>query len=110
MDQIRKYLGRPIVLDNIKDARALERWGFTSRYLPDPPEDFDEFEFSADLGGIENLGLMVTVESMAVKRVFFGIISPDDPDVVTGLDEDQVKRIFDESGEALFGFFDYITQ
>ena len=110
MDQIRKYLDRPIILDNIKNVDALKRLGFMCRYLPDPPEDFDEFEFLADLAGIENLGLMVTVESMAVKRVFFGIVSPDDPDMVTGLDKEQVAKIFDVSGEALFAFFDYITK
>jgi len=53
---------------------------------------------------------MVTVESMAVKRIFFGVISAQDPDVVTGLDETQVKQIFAQSGDALSAFFDYITE
>jgi hypothetical protein len=110
MDELRKYLGRPINLEAIKDKAALKALGFSCRYLPDPPEDFDEFEFLADLGGLANLGLMVTVESMAIKRVFFGIVSPDDPDVVTGLEESQVKKIFEESGDRLFEFFDAITQ
>jgi hypothetical protein len=109
MELVRKYLGRTINLEHIKDAEALHALGFSCRYLPDPPEDFDEFEFTAELGGITNLGLMVTVESMAIKRVFFGLISPDDPDVVTGLGESQVEEIFERSGEAVSGFFDFIT-
>lgn len=110
MEQLRKYVGRPVNLDHIKDRDTLKGLGFTCRYLPDPPEDFDEFEFLAHLGGIENLGLMVTVESMAVKRIFFGVISPQDPDVVTGLNEVQVKQVFEQSGDALSEFFDYITE
>jgi hypothetical protein len=109
MEQLRKYVGRPVNLDHIKAGETLKGLGFTCRYLPDPPEDFDEFEFLVDLGGIKNLALMVTVESMAVKRIFFGVISAQDPDVVTGLDETQVKQIFAQSGDTLSAFFDYIT-
>jgi hypothetical protein len=110
MEQLRKYLGRPIHLGHIKNAEALEKLGFSCRYLPDPPEDFDEFEFSAELGGIANLGLMVTVESMAIKRMFFGVFSPDNADVVTGLEGDQLNRIFKRSSKELFAFLDYITE
>lgn len=109
MDALRKYVGLTVNLDNIKDANRLKELGFACRYLPDPPEDYDEFEFVADLGDIKNLGLMVTVENMQIKRIFFGIISPDNPDVVTGLSEPQVKRVFEQSAHDLFRFFDTIT-
>ena len=109
MDALRKYVDLTVNLENIKHANRLKELGFACRYLPDPPEDYDEFEFVADLGGIENLGLMVTVETMKIKRIFLGIISPDNPDVVTGLSEPQVKRVFEQSESNLFQFFDYIT-
>jgi hypothetical protein len=109
MDALRKYVGLTVNLENIKDTDRLKELGFVCRYLPDPPEDFDEFEFVTAAGGIENLGLMVTVETMKIKRIFFGIISPDNPDVVTGLSEAEVKRIFEQSGNSLMLFFDYIT-
>ena len=80
------------------------------RYVPDPPEDFDEFEFETNFGGIANLGLMVTVEKMAIKRIFFGVFSQKDPDVVTGLDEAQLERVFHRSGAQVNRFFDYITK
>jgi len=110
MERLKKYIGVAVNLDNIKDAERLKDFGFTCRYLPDPPEDFDEFEFVADLGGLKNLGFMVTVQLMKISKMFFGLISPDNPDMVTGLTEDQVKAIFDQSGDTLFRFLDYITE
>jgi len=109
MERLKKYIGVAVNLDNIKDAERLKDLGFACRYLPDPPEDFDEFEFVTDAGGIENLALMVTVEGMEIKRLFFGLISTDNPDVVTGLSDAQVKQIFDQSSDSLLQFFDYIT-
>ena len=110
MDALRKYVDLPVNLDNIKNAGRLKELGFVCRYLPDPPEDFDEFEFVTELAGIDNLGLMVTVESMKIKRIFFGILSPDDPDLVTGVSETQLDSIFEESGEKVSRFFDCITK
>ncbi len=110
MERLSKYVDSLINLDRIKNTEGIKTFGFVCRYLPDPPEDFDEFEFSADIGAIDNLGLMVTVETMKIKRIFFGLVSPDNPDVVTGLSEDQVKRIFDQSGDRVLKFFDYITE
>ncbi|MBW2173039.1 MAG: hypothetical protein JRF64_00045 [Deltaproteobacteria bacterium] len=110
MERVKKYIGSAVNLDHIKDAECLKDLGFTCRYLPDPPEDFDEFEFAADLGGLRNVGLMVTIELMVIKRIFFGLISPDNPDIVSGLTEVQVQDIFDQSGDTLFRFLDYITE
>jgi len=110
MERLKKYIGVAVNLDNIKDTERLKDFGFTCRYLPDPPEDFDEFEFVADIGELKNVGFMVTVQLMKISKMFFGLISPDNPDVVTGLTEDQVKTIFDESGDTLFQFLDYITE
>ena len=110
MERLRKYIGSPINLENIKDTEKLRAFGFTCRYLPDPPEDFDEFEFVTDFKGTNDLGLMVTVESNSIKRVFLGLISPDDTDVVSALTEDQLKDFLDERSDALIGFFDYITR
>lgn len=110
MERLKKYIGVAVNLDNIKDAERLKDFGFTCRYLPDPPEDFDEFEFVTDFEGTNDLGLMVTVESNSIKRIFFGLISPDDPDVVSALTEDQLTNLLGRRNDTLIGFFDYITQ
>jgi len=110
MKSLRKYVGLQVNLKNIKNTHRLKDLGFVCRYLPDPPEEFDEFEFITDAGGIENLGLMVTVETMKIKRIFFGLISPDNPDLFTGLTESQLNNIFKQSGEEVLRFFDHITK
>jgi hypothetical protein len=110
MDALRKYVDLPVNLDNVKNAGELKKLGFACRYLPDPPEDFDEFEFVTELAGITNLGLMVTVESMKIKRIFFGIISRDDPDLITGVSVSELNSIFEQSGEQVSRFFDWITK
>jgi hypothetical protein len=110
MDALRKYVNLPVNLDNIKNSDKLKELGFVCRYLPDPPEDFDEFEFGTALAGISNLGLMVTVEFLKIKRIFFGLISPEDPDRVTGVSETQLNSIFEQSGAEVFRFFDFITK
>ncbi|NVL90836.1 MAG: hypothetical protein HWN69_07580 [Desulfobacterales bacterium] len=110
MERLKRYIGSKISLDNIKDAENLKAFGFACRYLPDPPEDFDEFEFVTDFEGMNNLGLMVTVEMAKIKKIFFGLFSPDDPDIVSALTEDQLKNFLDQRGDTLIRFFDYITQ
>ena len=110
MEQLKKYMDTKINLENMKDADRLEDLGFTCRYLPDPPEDFDEFEFATEIGELKNVALMITVENMEIKKILFGLISEDDPDNVTGLSEEQMVRISDEAGEKLSQFFSYITE
>jgi hypothetical protein len=103
-------MGKRINLDNIKDINQLASFRMICRYLPDPPEDFDEFEFVIDYHGEEKLGLMVTVEMEKIKRIFFGMISLDNPDVVRALAEDELKELLDEKGANFLRFFEYITQ
>ncbi|MBW1770507.1 MAG: hypothetical protein JRF64_05340 [Deltaproteobacteria bacterium] len=110
MERFRKYMGSTINLENIKNAEAIKVFGVACRHLPDPPEDFDEFEFVSDFGGTNNLGLMVTVESMMIKRIYFGLISAEDPDIITGLTDEQLTRLLDQQGDAFIRFFDFITQ
>jgi hypothetical protein len=110
MERFRRYIGSTVSLESIKDANGLASYGVTCRYLPDPPEDFDEFEFVSDFEGTKNLGLMVTVESMMIKRIFFGFISAEDPDVVSGLTDAQLTRLLDQQGDSFIRFFDFITR
>ena len=110
MQRFKQYMSERINLNKVKDANRLASFGMICRYLPDPPEDFDEFEFVSDYRGKENLGLMVTVEMEKIKRIFFGMISPDDPDVVRPLTEDELKDLLDEKGANFLKFFDYIIQ
>jgi hypothetical protein len=110
MQRFKQYVDKRIHLNNIKDANRLASFGIICRYLPDPPEDFDEFEFVSDYRGQENLGLMVAVELEKIKRIFFGMISLDNPDVVRPLNTAELKELLDEKGPNFLRFFEYITQ
>ncbi len=109
MEQLKKYYDSKINLENIKNADRLEDLGFTCRYLPDPPEDFDEFEFVTEVGELKDVALMITVENMEIKKILFGLVSADDPDDITGLSKEQLATISDQAGEKLSQFFSYIT-
>lgn len=82
----------------------------TCRYLPDPPEDYDEFEFVTDFGGgKQNLGFMVTIELMKIKKLLFGMISAEDPDAVRPLTEVEMEELLNARGDELVRFVEYIT-
>jgi hypothetical protein len=108
MQRFKKYVGEKISLAKIKDTAGIGSFGMTCRYLPDPPEDFDEFEFVTDFGGTKNLGLMVTIELMRIKKLFFGMISAEDPDVIRPLSESELEQLLKERGDQLEAFFEYI--
>lgn len=110
MERFRNYVGKTVVLEKVREAVAQNAYGLAGRYLPDPPEDFDEFEFITDWDGENKLALMVTVEMMKVKRIFFGISSPENPDVVRGLSTTELKGLLGKKGDAFVNFFDYITR
>lgn len=110
MERLKKYLGRPIKLANVKDTDQLATFSFECRYLPDPPEEFDEFEFVTKVGTVEQLGLMVTVQSMKVVKLFFGSVDPENSDLVSGLTEAQLSSVFNEAGHNILELLDYITQ
>jgi hypothetical protein len=52
MQRFKKYVGREVSLANVKDSAGLNAFGMTCRYLPDPPEDYDEFEFVTEVCGV----------------------------------------------------------
>ncbi|MEW6572398.1 MAG: hypothetical protein AB1374_02025 [Bacillota bacterium] len=108
MERFRKYVGRTLNLENTKDEGALARFGITGRYIPDPPEDFDEFEFATDFAG-QTVVILVTIEKGAVKRLLFSLADQDDPDETRPLSETQLQEFIAQKGEQLTGFFDLIT-
>jgi hypothetical protein len=110
MERLKKYIGVAVNLDNIKDAERLKDFGFACRYLPDPPEDFDEFEFVTDFEASDDLGLMVTVEMAKIKKMYFALLSPDDPDLIRPMSDAQLKDLLDQRNDTLIRFFDYITE
>ena len=110
MKRFRKYIDRNVNLKNVKDSDQLNKFEVTCRYLPDPPEDFDEFEFARDFKGNRDLGIMVTIELGKIKKLLFGLIDPENPDIIRPLSESQIADLLAQRGNQLVRFFDYITQ
>jgi hypothetical protein len=109
MKRFRRYLDRPLNTEKVKIAEKLAEFGVAGRYLPDPPEDFDEFEFAADFPAFPNAGFSVAVEKGAVKRIMFGFYDPDNPDVFRPMSENGLEDFLRQHGETLTGFFDFVT-
>lgn len=110
MKRFRKYIDSSVNIENVKDSDQLNTFEVTCRYLPDPPEDFDEFEFATDFKGNRDLGIMVTIELGKIKKLLFGLIDPEDPDIIRPLSESQIADLLAQRGNQLVRFFDYITQ
>ncbi|MEW6173310.1 MAG: hypothetical protein AB1510_09645 [Bacillota bacterium] len=108
MERLRKYVGKNLNIEKVKDSDTLMTFGIVCRYLPDPPEDFDEFEFTFDFNG-ETVVLLVTVELGKIKRLYFSLADRDDPDVTRPLTEEQLQELLTSKGDQLVRFLDFIT-
>ena len=109
MKRFRQYLDRPLNFENVKMPKKLAEFGVAGRTLPDPPEDFDEFEFATDFQEFPNAGFTMAVEKGAVKRIMFGFYDPDNPDVFRPMSEDGLGDFLRRHGETLTRFFDFVT-
>ncbi len=109
MEQFQKYMDKNINLDNVKNSEQLEKFGISCEYLPDPPEDFDEFEFVTDFKG-KNVSIGITIELGKIKKIMFGLIDPEKPDVIKAFNESEMEEFLRQKGDKLIQFFDYITQ
>ena len=109
MKRFEQFSDRTVNLENIKNSGRLAEFGITCRYLPDPPEDYDEFEFGTDYKGKQDIGIMVTIELMQIKRLRFGLIDPDNPDIIRPIG-DALDGFLDQKADTLLDFFNFITQ
>lgn len=110
MERFRKYTGGELNLDHINDQNLLGSCGVLCTYLPEPVEDFDEFEFRTGSGGQDNIVITVTVEMGKIKRVMFSAADEKNPDIVRRLTEAQLADLLSARGDQLVRFFEHITQ
>jgi len=110
MKRFAEYMGRKVIHENVKDQGKLREFGITCRYLPDPPEDFDEYEFGIDYRGSEDRAVAVTVENGRISRMLFGATVPDNPDMLKPLSDHELEELLEKRGERLMKFFQFVTQ
>ncbi len=109
MIRFKKYINKDIRLENVKNSAQLSTYGVICKHLPDPIEEFDEFEFNIDFYD-QKILLGVAVLEGKVKRVMFVMVDQEDSDVFRPLTESQLKGLLDLKGEQLVSFFEFITK
>jgi hypothetical protein len=109
MQRFKKYIGKDLIIKNIKDSEHLNATGFNCNYLPDSLGDFDELEFLADFNG-QPLLMCIAVLTGKVKRIMFVLNNGQEPDDVRPLSEAELKELLDRKGDQLVNFFEHITQ
>lgn len=110
MQRFKMFIDRDINLDNVNKEERLSAFGITAEVLPDPPEEFDEFEFRTGYSDEMDVIIGVAIEMGKVKRVLFGLSKKNDPDSFMALTEDQLKELLAQRGDQLVEFFEFITQ
>ncbi|AEG15085.1 hypothetical protein Desku_1503 [Desulfofundulus kuznetsovii DSM 6115] len=109
MERFRKYMDKEINPENLKDTERINCLGISCTYLPDPPEDFDEFEFSMDFNEQENIVITVAIESGKIKRVMFSVADKENPYEIRSLTPSQIEELLLNKGDQLVQFFEFIT-
>lgn len=110
MDRFRKYLGRDLNLENVKNSGGIGAMGVRCTYLSDPPEEFDEVEFRTGFGGEDNIVITTATEMGKIKRVIFSEADGENPDVIRSLAGPRLDRFLSARGGDLVRFFEYITR
>lgn len=109
MKRFRKFIDAELNVENVKNSAQLNSYGITCTYLPDPVEDFDEFEFRTDFGGKENIVISFALEMGKIKRLIISEANEHNPDVVKGLTADRLESLLSQKGDDLERFFEFIT-
>lgn len=109
MERFRRFMGREINLENVKNSNCLQPFGITCTYLPDPPDEFDEFEFRTGFAGQE-IVITVAVEQGKIQRIMFSGADSDNPDVTRSLSPSRLEELLAGKGDVLAGFFESITK
>jgi len=110
MQRFKKFIDQSLNSENIKNADQLSAFGVTCTTLPDPPEEFDEFEFKTGLTEQMDVVIGVAIEMGKVKRILLGMSEKNDPDSFMALPESQLEELLTQRGDQLIGFFEFITQ
>ncbi|MDQ0287858.1 hypothetical protein J2Z49_002991 [Desulfofundulus luciae] len=110
MERFRKYMGKEINLENLKDTDRINCFGITCTYLPEPPGDLDEFEFGIDFNERENIVITVAIELGKIKRVMFSMADKENPEEIRSLTSSQIEEFLSNKGDQMIQFFEFITQ
>lgn len=109
MERFRKYFDKVVNIKNVKDSNQLRVFGVFCKTFSEPLEDFDEIEFTTEFNN-QNVLISIVVVLNEIKRIQFTLLDPENPDIVRGLTESQLKDFLAQKGDQIVKFFEYITQ
>jgi hypothetical protein len=109
MVRFKKYIEKDIHLENARNEDKVRSFGITPQYVPDTPDEFEEFEFITDFEH-QTVSIGVSVQSGKIKRILVGLIDLADPDSFMALSKSELEDFLNKKGEKLVSFFEYITQ
>ena len=109
MVRFKKYIEKDILLENVQNADKVKTFGIIPHYVPETPDEFEEFEFITDFGG-QSVSIGVSVQLGKIKRILVGLLDPADPDSFMALSKPELEDFLKQKGEKLVRFFEYITQ
>ncbi len=110
MQRFKKFIDQHLHSENIKNSDQLSAFGVTCTTMPDPPEEFDEFEFKTAFSEHMDAVIGVAIEMGKVKRILLGLSGKNDPDSFMALSDTQLEEFLARRGDQLVEFFKFITQ
>ncbi len=109
MKRFSVYMDRVVNHSRVRESEKLKGFHITCRYMPDPPEDFDEYEFGIDFRGEQDRAVAVTIEKGEIKRILLGATVPGNPDMLAPLSDTEIEELLETRGDDLVKFFEFIT-
>jgi hypothetical protein len=109
MVRFKRFLEKDINLGNVKNSDQILAFGITTKYVPDAPEEFEEFEFATDYDG-RAISIGVAILAGKIKRMMIGFTDLEDPDNLVALTKEQLEDFLNQKGEKLVQFLEYITK
>jgi hypothetical protein len=109
MQRFRRFIGRRVDFNRIKNNQDLTSAEVTSRYLPDELEEFDEMEFGAGVWEGHDVVFTLVVEHGRLARISLGYIPEGAPeDDMMAFSEIQLSEVLAIKGKVLESFFESI--
>lgn len=104
MEKLKKYIGKTINIEKIKDSYFLNDCRLCCTRLPEDISEFEEIEFS-----ISDVTMCVAVLEGKIKRIMFVKVDKSDPDIGKALSKEELEHFLKINEENLIKFFENIT-
>ncbi|GAQ94056.1 hypothetical protein TAGGR_1227 [Thermodesulfovibrio aggregans] len=103
MDKFKKYIGKTVNTEKIKDFKFLQNCGLYCERIPDDLSEFEEIEFT-----IDNIVMCVAILEGKIKRIMLVKVDSSEPDACSPLNREELEEFLKKNEEKLITFFENI--